>query len=192
MVLIARPFSTSLLPRSATRSFRSFAPKLRCVCRGLSSPVSSNSLTASGAPSLDALIVSSPSHQYEPRCKLRNNDLDSTQPHFGRCTCRSHPEDTHTHSKVAEYKPVHLHLDWNIDWDARIIHGRVSHTIELIQPGLTSITLDASYLKIKTVHVRRQGCRLQSRHSNEVPRCASPDPHPFVDPQEGRQGSRRH
>ncbi|SPO19828.1 related to leukotriene-A4 hydrolase [Ustilago trichophora] len=63
------------------------------------------------------------------------------------------PEDTHTHSKVAEYKPVHLHLDWSIDWEARIISGRVSHIIELIQPGLTSITLDASYLKINSVHV---------------------------------------
>lgn len=63
------------------------------------------------------------------------------------------PEDTHTHSKVAEYKPVHLHLDWSIDWDARIISGRVSHVIELIQPGITALTLDASYLKIKSVQV---------------------------------------
>lgn len=63
------------------------------------------------------------------------------------------PEDIHTHAKVAEYKPVHLHLDWDIDWKARTISGRVSHVIELIQPGLTSITLDASYLKITSVHV---------------------------------------
>ncbi|KAJ1030819.1 hypothetical protein NDA18_002050 [Ustilago nuda] len=63
------------------------------------------------------------------------------------------PEDTHTHAKVAEYKPLHLHLDWNIDWDPRIISGRVSHLIELIQSGLTSITLDASYLKVSSVRV---------------------------------------
>ncbi|CDU23791.1 related to leukotriene-A4 hydrolase [Sporisorium scitamineum] len=63
------------------------------------------------------------------------------------------PEDIHTHAKVADYKPVHLHLDWSIDWEARTISGRVAHVIELIQPGLTSITLDASYLKINLVHV---------------------------------------
>lgn len=63
------------------------------------------------------------------------------------------PEDIHTHSKVAEYKPLHLHLDWSIDWNARTISGRVSHVIELIQPGITSIILDASYLKIDSVHV---------------------------------------
>nr|CDI51130.1 related to leukotriene-A4 hydrolase [Melanopsichium pennsylvanicum 4] len=63
------------------------------------------------------------------------------------------PEDTHTHSDVAKYKPVHLHLDWNIDWNARIISGRVSHIIELIQPGLNSITLDASYLNINSVKI---------------------------------------
>ncbi|KAJ9476995.1 Leucine aminopeptidase 2 [Pseudozyma hubeiensis] len=63
------------------------------------------------------------------------------------------PEDIHTHAKPAEYKPVHLHLDWNIDWYARTISGRVSHVIELIKPGLTSIILDASYLKIHSVHV---------------------------------------
>lgn len=63
------------------------------------------------------------------------------------------PEDIHTHAKVAEYKPIHLHLDWHIDWQARVISGTVSHSIELLESGLSSVTLDASHLKIKSVKV---------------------------------------
>lgn len=63
------------------------------------------------------------------------------------------PEDIHTHAKVAEYKPVHLHLDWHIDWQARVISGTVSHSIELLESALSSVTLDASHLRIKSVKV---------------------------------------
>ncbi|SPO34784.1 related to leukotriene-A4 hydrolase [Pseudozyma flocculosa] len=63
------------------------------------------------------------------------------------------PQDIHTFADVAAYKPVHLHLDWAIDWEARIISGKVSHEIEVLKDGISKVTLDASFLRIDQTEV---------------------------------------
>lgn len=149
MVLIARlPFNAT-----ASRSFRSFAPSLRS---GFAAPLAAFSI-ATARPHLRHItptafpIFRQPS--LAPQRYASTMTWTPPNPTSVGAPAPRIPEDIHTHSKVADYKPVHLHLDWKIDWEARTISGRVSHTIEFLSPGLTSIALDASYLKIKSVAV---------------------------------------
>lgn len=61
------------------------------------------------------------------------------------------PSDIHTLASIAAFRPRHLHLDWEIDWDAKTIAGSVEHTITPLKDGEKEITFDASYLDIRSV-----------------------------------------
>ncbi len=157
MLVTSRLTSSIIPPFSVSRSIRSFGPSLRSASLGPSARFSSSRILR-----LSHLSSSTTPSRFIPRRKfstassvrLANMTWTAPDPTSVGAPAPRVPEDKHTHAEVDQYKPVHLHLDWNIDWDARIISGRVSHDIELIQPGLDSITLDASYLKINSVAVQ--------------------------------------
>ncbi|CAO1615221.1 unnamed protein product [Sympodiomycopsis kandeliae] len=61
------------------------------------------------------------------------------------------PSDIHTLASIDAFRPLHLHLDWTVDWQKKIIHGSVEHTIKALKDGQTQITFDSSYLDIQSV-----------------------------------------
>lgn len=61
------------------------------------------------------------------------------------------PSDIHTLSSISTFRPLHLHLDWSIDWDKKIISGSVEHTIKALKDGETEIRFDSSYIDIQSV-----------------------------------------
>lgn len=61
------------------------------------------------------------------------------------------PNDCHTLSSIDAFRPLHLHLDWTVDWDKKVISGSVEHTIKALKDGQKHVTLDSSYLDIHSV-----------------------------------------
>lgn len=47
----------------------------------------------------------------------------------------------------------HLHLDWTVDFDKKLIYGSAEHTVLVSKEGLTEFILDTSYLRIDKVYV---------------------------------------
>lgn len=63
--------------------------------------------------------------------------------------------DIHSCANVDELKPIHLYLDWQIDWENKRIHGSVQHELEA-QRGTNKAVFDTSYLDIHQVQVNGQ------------------------------------
>ncbi|KAK0562252.1 Leucyl aminopeptidase yscIV [Tilletia horrida] len=62
--------------------------------------------------------------------------------------------DQHSHANIDQIHPKHIHLDWAINWDEKIITGSVTHTIGVdADEGISSVILDSSYIKIDTIAV---------------------------------------
>ena len=61
--------------------------------------------------------------------------------------------DIHSCANVNDIQPLHLHLDWSIDWDAKCIYGTVTHELEVQKDGTAHATFDTSYLDIRQVQV---------------------------------------
>lgn len=59
--------------------------------------------------------------------------------------------DTASQSNCLSIRTTDLHLDWDIDWDARIISGSVTHTLKAQHDGVDEVCFDASYLDISGV-----------------------------------------
>lgn len=70
------------------------------------------------------------------------------------------PSDIHTLSSIKAFRPLHLHLDWQIDWSKKIISGSVEHTIKTLQSGEKQLRLDSSYLDVHSV-TAQDGSKLQ-------------------------------
>lgn len=71
----------------------------------------------------------------------------------------SKPNDRHTLSNIQDIYSKHIHIDWSIDWDARIISGSVTHELVVDTDGVKEVVLDTSYLDIK--HVEVEGEKVQ-------------------------------
>lgn len=63
------------------------------------------------------------------------------------------PVDEHTLSNIAQVRTTHLHLDWRIDWDKKLISGSVEHKIEVLENATDKVILDTSFLDIGDVTV---------------------------------------
>lgn len=61
------------------------------------------------------------------------------------------PNDIHSHGNLLEIKPKHIDIDWTVDWEKRIIFGKVIHTIQITKDGVDRFILDTSFLDIKNV-----------------------------------------
>ena len=64
-------------------------------------------------------------------------------------------KDLATHSNYTAIATQHIHLDWTIDWDAKVFHGQAVLTLEGISDEDTVI-LDVSYLDIDKVIIGGQ------------------------------------
>lgn len=60
--------------------------------------------------------------------------------------------DIHSNANVNDIRPVHLDIDWHIDWDAKCIRGTVEHELEVVK-DTSVVTLDTSYLDIGGVWI---------------------------------------
>ena len=59
--------------------------------------------------------------------------------------------DPATQSNYLSIRTTSLHLDWNIDWETRIISSSVEHTFEAQHDDVHEVILDSSYLVISSV-----------------------------------------
>jgi hypothetical protein len=62
-------------------------------------------------------------------------------------------DDPASLSNFAEIATTHLHLDWSIDWQRRVIYGSVTHTLEKRNPDVKEVVFDTSFLEIQSVSV---------------------------------------
>ncbi|WFD34894.1 leukotriene-A4 hydrolase [Malassezia cuniculi] len=62
-------------------------------------------------------------------------------------------EDIHSFANVNEVYSTNLHLDWDIDWNAKCIRGSVTHTLHVVQGGVAHVTFDTSHLDLGQVTV---------------------------------------
>lgn len=61
------------------------------------------------------------------------------------------PSDIHTLSSISSFRPLHLHLEWDVNWDKKLISGSVEHTIRTLKSGEKQLRLDSSYLDVSSV-----------------------------------------
>ncbi len=62
--------------------------------------------------------------------------------------------DRHTLSSIAsELYSTHLHIDWDIDWENKLISGSVEHSFHVPSDGKAheEVVFDSSYLKVQRV-----------------------------------------
>jgi len=59
--------------------------------------------------------------------------------------------DIHSHANLLEIKPKHIDIHWTVDWEKRILFGKVIHTIQVKKEGVDQFVLDTSHLDIKRV-----------------------------------------
>ena len=60
--------------------------------------------------------------------------------------------DQHTLSNIGDIYTTHLHIDWSVDWDAKLISGSVTHDLTA-DADVMEVVLDTSYLDIHKVHL---------------------------------------
>lgn len=61
--------------------------------------------------------------------------------------------DPATQSNYGEITTRHVHFDWVIDWQKRIISGSATHDLEANQDNVTHVVLDTSHLDIVDIQV---------------------------------------
>lgn len=61
------------------------------------------------------------------------------------------PNDIHSHGNLLEIKPKHIDINWTVDWDRKLIYGKVIHTVEVSKEGVDTFILDTSHLDITKV-----------------------------------------
>ena len=64
---------------------------------------------------------------------------------------RDHP-DPASFSNFDQVVSEHLHFDWRVDFDSRIISGSVVHTLKAVE-DVDTIVLDTSYLDISKIEL---------------------------------------
>jgi leukotriene-A4 hydrolase len=64
--------------------------------------------------------------------------------------------DIHSHANLLEIKPKHIDIHWTVDWEKRLLFGKVTHTIQVMKEGVDQFILDTSYLDIKRVSCNGQ------------------------------------
>ncbi|CAO1636324.1 unnamed protein product [Parajaminaea phylloscopi] len=71
------------------------------------------------------------------------------------------PSDVHTLASIKQFQPTHLHLDWDIDWQAKTISGSAEHKVTALASDVKDISFDSSFLDISKVEVGGQEARFQ-------------------------------
>jgi leukotriene-A4 hydrolase len=66
------------------------------------------------------------------------------------------PHDIHSHANLLEIKPKHIDIQWTVDWEKRVLSGKVTHTIEVTKEGVDQFIVDTSHLDIKRVSLNKE------------------------------------
>ena len=61
------------------------------------------------------------------------------------------PGDPHSYSRPDKVKVIHIHLELDVDFKRKILHGHVELTLEKIDPKAKSVILDARNLTVSKV-----------------------------------------
>ncbi|WP_444995247.1 M1 family metallopeptidase [Aliikangiella sp. IMCC44359] len=64
--------------------------------------------------------------------------------------------DWHTQSNYADIVSTHIHLDLNIDFDAKQLNGSIEHTLKKINPKTSILALDTRALNIHKVTLLKE------------------------------------
>ncbi|BGP20088.1 hypothetical protein JCM10213_002662 [Rhodosporidiobolus nylandii] len=69
--------------------------------------------------------------------------------------------DVITQTNYRDIATKHLHLDWTVDWQQRILKGSATHTMEVLKDGVDTAIFDSSYLAIRGASLGSSGQELQ-------------------------------
>lgn len=69
--------------------------------------------------------------------------------------------DPATQSSYLSVRTTNLHLEWEIDWDTRLIAGSVTHSLSALHDDLSEVVFDTSYLKVSDVSLVKPGTPLK-------------------------------
>ncbi|CAE6493395.1 unnamed protein product [Rhizoctonia solani] len=74
--------------------------------------------------------------------------------------------DPTTQSNYTEITTKHVHFDWVIDWDRRVISGSATHDLIVNQDNIDQVVFDTSYLEITSAEVAGAAAKydLKQRH----------------------------
>lgn len=64
--------------------------------------------------------------------------------------------DASTFANYSEAVTTHVHLDWDVDFDARVIRGSAALVVQVLRPGTTQVHLDSSALQLQEVLLEGQ------------------------------------
>lgn len=59
--------------------------------------------------------------------------------------------DLSTQANIDQVKTTHLHLNWNVDFDAQVLQGNVVLDLVTLVDNVQKVVLDTSYLDIKSI-----------------------------------------
>lgn len=59
--------------------------------------------------------------------------------------------DLSTQANVEQVKTTHLHLNWNVDFESKILYGNVVLDMVTLVDNVNKVILDTSYLDIQSV-----------------------------------------
>ncbi|MFQ5718648.1 MAG: M1 family metallopeptidase [Acidobacteriota bacterium] len=83
-----------------------------------------------------------------PSCRSRSG---GGEPDGGNMTGTDQRADIHSYAQPAVARVRHMAIDWTIDFDRRVLDGRVTLTVEKARPGPVSLLLDTRDLDIVSV-----------------------------------------
>lgn len=61
--------------------------------------------------------------------------------------------DLSTQANIDQVKTTHLHLNWNVDFEAQVLNGNVVLDLVTLVDNVNKIVLDTSYLDIKSIQL---------------------------------------
>ena len=78
---------------------------------------------------------------------------------------RLSPADPHSYSRPDQIKTKHIHWQFSVDFDQKVLNGHVVLTLEKVyEKNVTSILLDGKSLNIKKVIDLSCECELQFKY----------------------------
>lgn len=61
--------------------------------------------------------------------------------------------DLSTQANIDQVKTIHVHLNWNVDFDTQLIYGNVVMDMVTLVDNVNKVVLDTSYLDINSASV---------------------------------------
>lgn len=68
--------------------------------------------------------------------------------------------DYSTQANIDQVKTTHVHLDWHVDFNRKVIFGHAALDLYTLVDHLDKVVLDTSYLDIKSVAVNGENAKV--------------------------------